>query len=257
MGVISSHLFRRPILQILQFTKVLLGFLISYCLFAGDLTLTSKISGTGPLGKGSGIQVEYLSATKKRTNNSATQIDSLVDFKRGFLYKIDHSQKKIEKLSFKGLQESFKAMDQETGVDAMTKMIFGDVSEAKTEDLGSEIFLGRLCNKVRLTVGKWVEDILLDPHLSSPLDPGKELEVFSQLPGNAVLFRLKAEKAKLKGVRLRIHQRGVMGIDQIIEVISIHENPIPSRVWKLPKGYAWIDQGKKEKEEHGKKKKGG
>lgn len=218
---------------------------------AGDLTISSQVTGKGALAK-DGTQVQYLSASRMRINQAGTKIDSLVDYGQEAIYSIDHGKQVVTKLTFKDMQESMQALeDQMAGMPEMvTKMMFGDISEVKVEQLGADTVMGRSCKKVRITLGKMVEELSLDPTLQFPVkDYGKAMAMLNRMPGQAgALFkRLYEETAKLKGVPLRTRITGLMGMDITTEATSVSTAPIPEATWALPPDYTLKDGGKEMK----------
>lgn len=230
-----------------------LGMILSAAgLLAGDLTITSQVTGKGALAK-DGSQVQYLSATRMRVNHAGSKTDSLVDYGQEVIYSIDHAKKVTTKFTFKDMQETMQALeDQMAGMPEMvTKMMFGDVSEVKVEQLGPDTVMGRPCKKMRITLGKMVEDLSVDPSLQFPIkDYAKSMAMLNRAPGpmGALFKRVYQETAKLKGVPLRTRITGLMGMDVTTEATAIASTPIPDSIWALPAGYTLKDGGKEMKE---------
>ncbi|WP_306590392.1 DUF4412 domain-containing protein [Geothrix sp. 21YS21S-4] len=221
-------------------------------LSGADLTITSQVTGKGALAK-DGSQVQYLSPTRIRVNHAGSKSDTLVDYGKETIYAIDHDKKTITRFTFQDLQEAMQSLEtQMAGMPEMvTKMMFGDVSEVKVEQLGSDTILGRPCKKVRITLGKMVEELSVDPSLQFPVkDYAKAMGMLNRAPGPmGVLFkRVYQETAKLKGVPLRTRITGLMGTDLTTEATAIATTPIAEGVWALPAGYAQKDGGKEMKE---------
>ena len=220
-------------------------------LAAGDLSITSQVTGKGALAK-DGTQVQYFSSSKMRVNHAGSRIDSFVDYGQEVIYSIDHGKKVITKMTFNDLQESMQAMeDQMAGMPEMvTKMMFGDVSEVKVEQLGPDIVMGRPCKKVRITLGKMVQELSVDPSLQVPVkDYAKAMSMLNRAPGQmGLLFkRVYEETARLKGVPLRTHITGLMGMDITTEATAVSSAPIPASTWALPADYTMKDGGKEMK----------
>jgi hypothetical protein len=218
---------------------------------ASDLTITSQVTGKGAFAKDGG-QVQYFSASKMRVNHAASKIDAFVDYGQEVIYTIDHNKKVITKLTFKDMQEAMQAMeDQMAGMPEMvTRMMFGDISEVKVEQLGPDTVIGRPCKKVRITLGKMIEEMSVDPSLQVPVkDYAKAMSMLNRMPGQAgTLFkRLYEETARLKGVPLRTHISGLMGMDVTTEATAVATTPIPEATWALPADYAVKDGGKEMK----------
>src|SRR5664279_4875254 len=150
--------------------SVFMAILSAASLLASDLTITSQVKGKGAAAK-EGTQVQYFSASKMRVNHAGAKTDSFVDYGQEVIYSIDHGKKVITKMTFKDIQDAMQAMEEQmAGMPEMvTKMMFGDVSEVKVEQLGMDTILGRPCKKVRITLGKMIEELSVDPSLQIPI----------------------------------------------------------------------------------------
>lgn len=221
-------------------------------LLAADLTITSQVTGKGALAK-DGSQVQYFSPTRMRVNHLGSKTDSLVDYGQEVMYTIDHGKKVITRMAFKDLQEAMQAMeDQMAGMPEMiTKMMFGDVSEVKVEQLGPDTVMGRPCKKVRITLGKMAQELSLDPSLQIPVkDYAKAMTMLNRMPGQAgaIFKRIYQETGKLKGVALRTRMTGLMGMDITTEATAVSTSAIPEATWALPADYTLKDGGKEMKD---------
>lgn len=231
--------------------SVFLGILSVASLLASDLTITSQVVGKGAAAK-EGTQVQDFSASRMRVNHAGAKTDSFVDYGQEVIYSIDHGKKVITKMTFKDIQDAMQAMEEQmAGMPEMvTKMMFGDVSEVKVEQLGTDTILGHPCKKVRITLGKMVEELSVDPSLHVPIkDYAKAMSMLNRMPGQAgVLFkRIYEETARLKGVPLRTHITGLMGMDVTTEATAVSTAPIPDATWALPSDYTMKDGGKEMK----------
>ena len=217
-------------------------------LLAADLTITSQVTGKGALAK-DGSQVQLISPTRMRVNHSGSKNDTLVDYEHEVMYSIDHGKKLVTRMTFKDLQDAMQALeDQAAGMPEMiTKMMFGDVSELSVEQLGPDTVLGRPCKKVRITLGKMVQELSVDASLQFPVkDYAKAMGMLNRMPGQmGILFkRIYQETAKFKGVPLRTRVTGLMGTDMTTEATAISTAPIPADAWSLPADYEVKDGGK-------------
>ncbi len=217
-------------------------------LLAGDLTITSRVTGKGP-GAKNGTQVQYISPTRMRVNHEGTHTDTMIDYGNGVMYVIDHSKKRITRMTFQELQASMEAMNERMGAMAglMSKMMFGDASKVSVQKEGTDTVLGRPCQKVRISVGKMVEDLSLDPTLQFPIrDYAKAMSMMSQAPGamGAFFKRLYEEVSKLHGVALRTHVKGIMGLDVTTEATAVSTAAIPASAWALPNDYQVVEGGR-------------
>ncbi|MDR3685048.1 MAG: DUF4412 domain-containing protein [Geothrix sp.] len=231
--------------------SVCLVILSAATLLASDLTLTSQVTGKGAAAK-EGTQIQYFSPSRMRVNHPGGKVDSFVDYGQEVIYSIDHGKKVITKLTFKDMQDAMQAMEEQmAGMPEMiTKMMFGDVSDVKVEQLGPDTVLGRPCKKVRITIGKMAEELSVDPSLHVPVkDYAKAMSMLNRMPGQAGLLfkRIYEETARLKGVPLRTHVTGLMGMDLSTEVTAISTAPIPDATWALPSDYTMKDGGKEMK----------
>ena len=96
--------------------------------------------------------------------------------------------------------------------------------------MGTDTVLGRPCKKVRVTLGKMVEELSVDPSLQFPIkDYAKSMAMLNRVPGpmGTLFKRVYQETAKLKGVPLRTHITGLMGMDVTTEATAIvhHHHP--------------------------------
>ena len=217
-------------------------------LVAGDLTITSRVTGKGP-GAKDGTQVQYISPDRMRLDQTGTQTDTLIDFGKGVMYVINHGKKTITRLTFQELQASMEAMNDRMGAlsGMMSKMLLGDASKVSVQKEGTDTVLGRPCQKVRITIGKIVEDLSIDPTLQFPIrDYAKSMSMMSRVPGpmGNVFKRLYEEIGKLHGVALRTHVKGIMGSDLTTEATAISTAAIPASAWALPSGYQVVEGGR-------------
>ena len=228
------------------------------CLWAGDLTITSHSKVKGPLGmSGEGIQTQYYNANFQKTVDEGTQVDSLVDYSRGVFYTIKHKDKKIELMTFDDLVAIGEAMDAKLAQMANLPKFLqgamggGDPGEIKVEKVGEETVADRACKKYKLTLGKMVQELSLDPTLKNPVNPAAFAK-FSKLRGNmlagpsaAGMKKMIEELSKLQGIALRTHMTGFMGTESMMEATEVKTTPIPATVFALPNGYKTEDTGKK------------
>lgn len=238
--------------------KTLLATLVSTaCLLAGDLTITSTSRHKGPMGaSGDGIQTEYFNANYQKTVDESTRIDTMVDYGKGVFYTIHHKEKKIELMTFDDLVAIGEAMEARMAQmanlpKAIQGMMGGKAGEAKVEKLGDDTVAGRACKKYKLTVGKIVEELSLDPSLKPPVNPAAFAK-FARLRGNmyagpagASMKKLTDELGKLQGMPLKTRVTGFMGTESTTEATEVKTSPIPASTFALPAGYKTEDVGKK------------
>lgn len=227
----------------------------SVCLLAANLTIVSKTSSKGPMGmSGEGIKTSYYGTNFQKEVDGATKIDTLVDFDKGIFYTIKNKDKKIELMTFDDLAAIAEAsMKQlEAMPDFMKKMMGGDDgAEVTVEQLGTETIAGRVCKKYKLTLGKMVQELSVDPTLKHPANPAAFSKFMklrsSAIPGPSAtsMKKLYEELGKIKGIPLKTHMTGMMGMDVLTETTEVKTADIPASVWVLPEGYKTEDTGKK------------
>jgi Domain of unknown function (DUF4412) len=222
------------------------------CLLAGDLTITFNAKSKGPMGAGGGIQTQYYSTNFHKTVDESTKIDSLVDYGKGVFYTIKHKDKKIEMMTFDDIAAIGEAMAAKMA--SMPKsmqgmMGGGETGPVKVEAFGDDTVAGRACKKYKLTMGKMIQELSLDPTLKPPIDPAAFAK-FARLrssmgPGAASMRKMAEEMGKLQGMALKTHMTGLMGMDSSTEATEVKTTAIPASVFALPDGYKTEDVGKK------------
>lgn len=236
----------------------LLSVVSTLSLLAADLTITSNSMVKGPMGmNGEGVQTQYYSVNFQKTVDEGTQTDTLVDYNKGVFYTINHKDKKIDLMTFDDLVAIGEAMEAKMAQMAnlpkfvQNAMGGGDPGEVKVEKLGDDTVAGRACKKYKLTIGKMVQELSLDPSLKTPVNPAAFAK-FSKLrgnmqagPGSAAMKKMIEELGKLQGMPLKTHMSGFMGMVSTTEATEVKTSPIPATVFTLPEGYKTEDTGKK------------
>ena len=231
--------------------------LISTAALAGDLTITMNARGKGPMGSGSsGVQTHYYSAKFMRINDPGAQRDTLMDYGTMTNYIIDHKKKLIQKMTF---QDAIDVMNEASsqapeGMSRMMTMMFGDPNNFKVTEEGKETVAGRSCIKYRIVVGKIVMELSNDPTLRMPMPEASYQKMIKMrgammaaMPSGKGFVRLYEEMSKIKGVTLKSHMSGMMGMDTLTEATAVKEGPIDPSVFALPSGYQMEDLGAKMK----------
>jgi hypothetical protein len=247
-----------------MFRSLVLAGLSTLAALAGDLTIEMNAKGKSAIGGGSsGKQVQYFSAKAHRMNNEGSQTDTMVDYGDMVTYIINHKKKTISKMSFDDAMAMMENANQQMpeGMAGMMNAMFGDPDNFKVEDLGTETVAGRTCKKHRITVGKMVMETSNDPTLKPPMPEvsyAKMLKAQGALsaaagPSGKIFARLYSEMSKIKGIALKTHMTGFMGMDSSTEAVSVKEGAIPASVFALPEGYQMEDLGKKMKEQMAKR----
>ncbi len=221
----------------------------SSSLLAGDLTLTTKTSGTLK-----DQSTSYLTANWTRTNSPGLGIDVIHDIQKGIRYTVVHKTKSIRFVKIADLAAAANAMAPASGkgADQMNSAMndmYGDSAIFKVENAGTEIVAGRSCKKTRITSGKLVWEYSTDPTLHSPVDPAVNLKManatyaaLAVYPNMAkVMSNLTNAAAKLSGFPLKTRMSGYNG-EIVSEITSVSQTPIPASAFTLPAGYTMVDE---------------
>jgi hypothetical protein len=228
-------------------------------LAAADLTLTFNSTGKGPMGTGgTGTEVHYYTSEFQMVRNEKEKRDTLVDFKQGISYTIDHKKKVISKISFEDAMAALEGLSaaQPEGLGAMMGAMFGDPNDVKVEKGGQETVAGRACTAWTIRVGKLAMAISADPTLKVPMPDASYMKMvqtraaqFAKAgPMGASFKRLYEEMAKIKGIPLKTHMTGMMGMDVATEATKVETGPLPASLFTLP-DYKVEDMGKKLRQE--------
>jgi hypothetical protein len=229
-------------------------------LAASDLTITFASKGKGPMGTGgNSTEVQYMTSGYQMIRNAEAQRDDLVDFKQGVSYNIDHKKKVISKISFDDAMSALEAVNnsQSQGLGKLMGGLFGDPNDVKVEQAGTEKVAGRDCQIWHIKVGKLLMDLSADPTLKPPMPEGEYARMmqvraaqFAKAgPMGATYKRLYEEMAKIKGVPLKTHMSGFMGVDNTREATKVDTGAVPAATFALPEGYKVEDMGKQLKEQ--------
>ena len=237
------------------FRIALAALMTSACLWAGDLTIAFRATSKG-MGSGEGVQTQYYSSSFQKTVDEAAKVDTMVDYGKGVFYTIRHKDKKIEMMTFDDLAAIGEAMEARMSQAAnmpkfLQGVMGGNPGDVKVEKLGDDTVAGRACKKYKVTVGKVLEELSLDPSLKPPINAAAFAK-FSKLRGNmyagpagASMKKMMEELSKLQGMALKTHVSGFMGMDSTTEATEVKTSPIPAGVFALPDGYKTEDVGKK------------
>jgi hypothetical protein len=227
---------------------------------AGDLTITFDTKAKAMMGSGrSGTEVHYYTTAYQMTRGVETKLDNLVDYGQGITYSIDHKKKTIDKISFDDALAALDALkeDQAGGAAKVMAKFMGDPNDVKVEKLGTEQVAGRTCQGWHIQVGKLVMDMAADPSLRMPVPDAtytrmmraRAAQFAKAGPMGASWKRLYEELSKIKGVPLKTHMSGAMGMDVTSVATRIETTPIPATTFNLPDGYKMTDMGKQLKEQ--------
>lgn len=236
----------------------LLAALVALPALAGDLTITYKAKTKGPMGMNSeGIQIHYYSMKYQKTVDEAAKTDMLVDYEKGVFYSIRHKDKKIELTTFDDMvaigQAAAKRLEAMGNMPAFMRNMMGggEDGEINVEQAGTETVAGRSCKKYKLSMGKLVDDLSVDPTLKPPINP-QAFAKFQKLRGNLfqgpsseAMRKLYDELSRIKGLPLKTHMVGFMGIDAATEATEVKTTDIPASTFALPEEYTTEDAGQR------------
>ena len=228
-------------------------------LAASDLTITFTATRKGMGGGAPGTEIHYYNPGFMLTRSVEAKHDVLVDFQHGISYSISHPKKTIEKMAFDDALSAMSTMNasKNAAANQMMASMFGDPDAVKVTRLGNEKIAGRDCQAWEITVGKLVMDLSADPTLKVPMAESGYAQMmrsraaqYAQAgPMGAVYKRLFEEMAKIKGVPLKTHMSGLMGMDISTLATKVETGAIPAATFTLPEGYKVEDMGKKLKEQ--------
>jgi hypothetical protein len=227
---------------------------------ANDLTITFSSKGKGMLGSGkTTTEIHYYTPEHNLVQGVDTKMDSLVDFPKGMTYSIDHKKKTVSAISFDDAMDALDQLDASKGkgLGAMMGNLFGDPNDCKVEKLEKETVAGRECQIWKITVGKLNMTLSADPTLKMPVPDAAYARMIKARatqfakagPMGAVWKRLYEEMSKIKGVPLKTHMTGMMGMDVTSEATKIDTGAIPAATFALPEGYPVKDAGKELREQ--------
>jgi len=226
--------------------------LVFSTLAGADLTLTFN---TTVKRGGQGTEVRYYAPDFQMTRNGSEQRDTLVDFRKGATYVIDHKKKTIEMITFEDALAALEAVGSRMpeGLGAMMGAMFGDPNDVKVEKRGQDKVAGRTCDAWFIKVGKLTMELSVDPTLKPPFPDSANARMlrtqaaaFAKAgPAGASFKRIYEEMAKVKGLPLKTHMTGLLGMDALSEATQVEQGPIPASTFALPAGYKLEDVGKK------------
>ncbi len=243
----------------LRLVHAVAAVLLAGALAASDLTLTFTSTRKGLGGSASpATEIHYYSSSFMLSRTVETRQDLLVDFKQGITYTINHPKKTIGKMSFDDALAAMDAMGKsgKAGANPMMATVFGDPNAVQVTKLANEQIVGHDCQAWRITVGKLVMELSADPALKPPMADSAYAQMmkaraaqFAQSgPMGATYKRLYEEMAKVKGIPLKTHMTGLMGMDVATLATKVETGPIEPSTFALPAGYAVEDLGKKMRE---------
>jgi len=229
-------------------------------LAASDLTITFSSKGKGMLAaKNASTEIHYYTSDHNLVQGVDSKIDSMVDFTKGMTYSIDHKKKTVSMISFDDAMAALDGVNaaQGKGLGAMMGGLFGDPNDVKVEKGDKETVAGRVCQDWQIKVGKLSMTLAVDPSLKMPVPDAAYAKMIQARatqfanagPMGAVWKRLYEEMSKIKGVPLKTHMSGMMGMDVTSEATKVETGPVPASLFVLPETYKVEDAGKKLREQ--------
>jgi hypothetical protein len=243
----------------LRLVYALAATLLFGALSASDLTITFTSTKKGLGGSATpGTEIHYYASSFLMTRTVEAKQDALVDFQQGISYTINHPKKTIAKMSFDDAMAVMDSMNQtqNPAANKMMASMFGDPNAIKVTKLAAEKIAGRDCQAWQISLGKLTMELAADPTLKAPMPEtayarmmkSRAAQMAQSGPMGAAYKRLYEEMAKVKGIPLRTHMTGLMGVDIATLATRIETGPIPASTFVLPAGYTVEDMGKKMRE---------
>jgi hypothetical protein len=235
-------------------TAVVLASALAVPAAAGDLTIVSKTSATGPMVR-SGVSTTYMSADKVRV--AGEQADILVDIATGTITFLDNAKKQywqmtradMDALSQK-MSDSMAQMQKDPKAAAAMETMFGAMGTAKLEE-GPEkkTIAGYSCSEYILTMGTGIKmTYWTTTALAPPFTPEQMYNAMgSLLRANPMLGRvgpLFDEMKKMKGVPLASTTDMTMGpmhVQTTQEATEVKTGAVPASTFEIPAGYTKVD----------------
>jgi hypothetical protein len=221
---------------------------------AGDLTIVSKTSSTGPMAN-SGVSTTYMTASKMRMQQERG--DVLFDMATGTITMLDHDKKQywqmtkadIEAMS-KSISDKMAEMQKDPKAAALMQNLMGGFGPAKLEK-GTETktIAGYACTQYTISMGESMRMVYWTTTALQP--PFSWEEMYSAQTGilraNPLLSRMSAladEMKNMKGVPLSTTTTMVMGpmrVETTSEATEVKTGAIPASTFAIPTGYTKVD----------------
>ena len=221
---------------------------------AGDLTIVSKTSSSGPTAS-SGTSTVFMTAAKMRMQQE--RMDVLVDIATGTMTMVDHEKKQywqmtkedIEALS-KMVSDRLTQMQQDPRAAAMMKNMMGSMGPAKLEK-GTETktIVGYPCTQYTITMGEgmkmvyWTTTALQPPFTWEQMYNAQS----GLLRANPMFGRMTSifdEMKNMKGIPLANSTTMTMGpvhVENTSEATEVKTSAIPASTFDIPATYKKVD----------------
>ena len=236
------------------YSAVMLACAIAAPAFAGDLTIVSKTTTTGPTAK-TGTSTMYMTAAKILTQQERSNV--LVDLASGTFTFIDPEKKQywtmtkedMEAMS-KAMAAKMEAMQKDPKAAAMMQNMMGTLGTVKLETgTQTKTIAGFSCTQYTLTMGETMKMVYWT---TTAVQPPFSAEQFfnaetGMLRANPMFSRMSAmfdEMKKMKGFPLATSttmSMGPMQIESSSEATEVKTSAIPASTFDIPNDFKKID----------------
>jgi hypothetical protein len=236
------------------YSAVLLACAIAAPAFAGDLTIVSKTTTTGPTAK-TGTSTMYMTAAKILMQQDRSNV--LVDLASGTFTFIDPEKKQYWTMTKEDMEAMNKAMSakmaemqKDPRAAAMMQNIMGTMGTAKLETgTQTKMIAGYSCTQYTLTMGETVKMVYwTTTALQSPVSPEQFYNAETgMLRANPMFSRMSAvfdEMKKMKDVPLAtttMMAMGPMHVENSSEATEVRTSAIPASTFEVPKDFQKVD----------------
>jgi hypothetical protein len=233
---------------------VLLACAIASPAFAGDLTIVSKTTSTGPMAR-SGTSTMYMTAGKMLMQQDQSNV--LVDLASGTFTFIDPVKKQYWTMTKEDMEAMTKAMSakmaemqKDPRAAAMMQNMMGTLGTAKLEaGTQTKTIAGYTCSQYTLTMGETMKMVYWTTTALQP--PFSAEELFNaesgMLRANPMFSRMSSlfdEMKKMKGVPLSTSttmSMGPMQVENSSEATEVRTSAIPASTFDIPKDFKKVD----------------
>jgi hypothetical protein len=220
---------------------------------AGDLTIVSKTSSSGPR-PSSGTSTLYMTAAKVRTQQE--RADVIVEVATGTMTMINHEKKQYWQMTqadvdamSKAMSDKMAQMQKDPKAAAMMEKMMGAAGTVKLEK-GTETktIAGYACTQYTISMGEgmrmvyWTTTALQPPFTSEQMYRAQT----SALRANPMFGRMSAafdEMKNMKGIPLASSTTMTMGpvhVETTSEATEVKTSPIAATTFDIPAGYTKV-----------------
>jgi len=233
---------------------VLLACAIASPAFAGDLTIVSKTTSTGPMAK-TGTSTMYMTTGKLLMQQDRSNV--LVDVASGTITFMDPGKKQYWTMTKEDMEAMSKAvsakmtdMQKDPRAAAMMQNMMGTLGPVKLETgTQTKTIAGYSCTQYTVTMGEtakmvyWTTTALQPPFSAEQLFNAET----GMLRANPMFSRMSAmfdEMKKMKGVPLASSSTmsmGPMQIENSSEATEVKTSAIPASTFDIPKDFTKVE----------------